>query len=149
MIAVNATNDFCSKWVDIVKDFKPHESNELYTALVLAHPGVKGLQCPCCRKAFNRHAISEEMDETKQLFSELHRFLVKVDKNIDSMVLSENAHPILKKLQAERKLRFDEASGKGEAEGFALSRVDQIKAVRMSREEVLRLSRTYKRDLTK
>lgn len=148
MVAVNASNDFCSKWVDIVKQYKPNQSNELYTALVLAHPGVKGLKCPCCRKAFNRHATSDEMDETSQIFSELHKFLIKVDKNIDSLVLSDNAHPLLKKLQADRKKRFDEASGKGEVQGFTLSKSDQLRAARMNRDEVLRLERTYKRDLT-
>lgn len=149
MVAVNATNDFCSKWVEIIKDYQPHQSNELYTALVLAHPGVKGLQCPSCRKAFNRHATSEDMDEAKQVFSELHKFLILVDKNIDSLVLSPNAPESLKQIQANRKKRFEEAKGKGELEGFALSRADQLKISRKNRDEIFGLKRVYKRDLTK
>jgi hypothetical protein len=149
MIAVNASNDFCSKWVDIVKCYDSTQSNELYTALVLAHPGVKGLQCPCCRKAFHRHSSSDGMDEPAQIFSELHKFLIKIDKNIDSMILSDEAHPTLVELQAKRKLRFNEAKGKGVVEGFALTKIDQNKSNRKSHEEILRLPRTYKRDLTK
>ena len=149
MIAVNASNDFCSEWVDIVKDYDTTQTNELYTALVLAHPGVKGLQCPCCRKAFHRHSSSDAMDEAAQVFSELHKFLIKIDKNIDSMVLSDDAHPTLVELQAKRKLRFDEAKGKGVVEGFALTKMDQVKSSRKSHQEILRLPRTYKRDLTK
>ena len=149
MVAVNASTDFCSKWVDIVKDYDSTQSNELYTALVLAHPGVKGLQCPCCRKAFHRHSSSDGLDEPAQIFSELHKFLIKIDKNIDSMILSDEAHPTLVELQAKRKLRFDEAKGKGVVEGFALTKIDQIKANRKSRDEILRLPRTYRRDISK
>ena len=158
MIAVNASNDFCSKWVDIVPQYQPEQSSELYAALVLAHVfddkknqgidvGKRGLQCGCCRKAFHRHTTPSEVDVSKQLFSELHKFLVNVDKRIDAMILSDDAHPTLKQLQVERKSRFEEAKGRGSIEGFAFNSLELRKAFRMGRDEILRLKRTRKRDL--
>lgn len=159
MIAVNASSDFCSKWVEIIPKYQPEQSAELYAALVLAHVfeddkkqsidiGKRGLQCACCRKAFHRHTTPSEVDVSKQLFSELHKFLINVDKRIDAMILSDDAHPTLKKLQDDRKARFDESKGKGKVEGFAFNALELRKAFRMGRDAILSLKRTYKKDLS-
>lgn len=158
MIAVNASSDFCSKWVDIVPRYQPEQSSELYAALVLAHVfddekkqgvdiGKRGLQCACCRKAFHRHTTPTEVDVSKQLFSELHKFLINIDKRIDAMILSDNAHPTLKQLQSERNARFEMSKGNGVIEGFAFNALELRKAFRMGRKAILGLKRTRKKDL--
>lgn len=116
--AANSSDNFCNIWEGILPKYESEQVEEAYVALTDAH-NEKSLSCICCKRAFDKFTTPMEVGESGKIVSDFHNILIRVDKNIDNMILSEDADPVLLRLQEKRKLRFIEARGAGQ-QGYQL-----------------------------
>ena len=112
--AANGSDHFCNKWETILPNYQPEQVTEAYCALVEAHKPDKSLNCLCCKRAFDKFTTPIEVSPAGKAVSDYHNILIRVDKSIGNMRLTDDASPVLKQIQEKLSLRFYEADGRGQ-----------------------------------